>query len=255
MKSVVIALMVALFASSSAIAQRLNYTGSSTIGKFISASKPIYGKLLFNISTISESEGGERCILKQRCDLGGVAREVDARILAQGVSKTLIGSDTVAVIVNSANPVDSLTREQVKGLFTGKIVNWSEVGGDDRPVKAFVVRDNSATYGVFREIILGESEYRGTTMLKFDAKMIPQVVNEAGAIGQITSAFLLEIPRVKAVAVDGIYPDDKSGAYPITRPLYLLTSGKPEGEVKAYLDWVVSEPGQAVVRQFFGGIQ
>ena len=119
-------LVVSLSLVASAVsAADLNYEGSSTVGKFMAdASKQTNG-FDIKLKTKSESSGGERCAASGRCDMGGVARDVGEAFLNKGVVKTLIGKDAIAAIVNSENPVKALSSEQLRGIFTGKIGNWS----------------------------------------------------------------------------------------------------------------------------------
>ncbi|RLA37144.1 MAG: hypothetical protein DRR03_02860 [Gammaproteobacteria bacterium] len=224
------------------------------MGKLISNSQYIYRESKFNVSTLTESTGGEQCILAKSCDIGGVAREVKPQVTVLGAVKTLIGRDALAVIVSSDNPVDNLTLEQVRDIFTGQVTNWNAVGGPDQPIKAYIVKPNSATYGVFRQAVLGDEDYNGVNVIPFDAKMVSQVGNENGAIGQISASFLGNLKSIKAVTIDGQAPSTVKGAYPITRPLYLVTPGEPAGAVKDYIDWLLGPEGQKTISRLFATI-
>jgi len=249
MRHLLILLTACLWLTGASAAERIPYTGSSTIGKIISSSQFTYRESKFNVSTLTESAGGEQCVLDQSCDIGGVAREVTVL----GAVKTLIGRDALAVIVSADNPVDNLTLEQVRDIFTGQVTNWSAVGGPDQPIKAYIVKPNSATYSVFRQAVLGDEDYNGVDVIPFDAKMVSQVGNEAGAIGQISATFLRGLKSVKAVTIDGQLPSAVAGSYPITRPLYLVTPGEPVGAVKAYIDWLQGPEGRKIIDRLFPG--
>lgn len=237
----------------SLFAGTIEYEGSSTVGKFITDASKVYRYSPFNINTRTESSGGEKCALRGGCDLGGVARAVNPEVLDKGVEATLIGKDAIAVVVHESNPVDGLSTEQLRGIFTGKIVNWSEVGGTDLPITAYIVKRGSATRKVFQKVILQGAGYEGTRVVTPDAKMAAQVGREKGAIGQISFAFLQEKKGVKALRVDGQPASVSNPNYPITRPLHLVTKGAPAGDVKAFLDWALSDDGQKVVKQRFVG--
>ncbi|MDM8562771.1 substrate-binding domain-containing protein [Candidatus Marithioploca araucensis] len=201
-----------------------------------------------------ESLGGEQCAARGKCDMGGVARDVNQRFLDKGVVATLIGKDAIAAIVNANNPVTDLSSEQLKGIFTGAIKNWSEVGGDDLPIKALVVKSSSATRNVFAKAILGGENYQeGIKVITPDAKMRYTVARDKGAIGQLSFAFIIGKKKIKALSVDGQEPTVNNPNYPITRNLHITTKGIPQGEVKAFLEWALSPEGQKVVKKRFVG--
>ncbi len=256
MRRISVILLVSLLLGATALAQsvnRIRYEGSSTVGKFIADSSAQYGKALFNVSTLSESAGGEECLIARRCDLGGVAREIDPQFAGRGLVATLIGHDVIAAIVAADNPVGAISMDQLRGIFSGRIRNWSELGGPDLAIKTYVTNPRSATHHVFRRAVLGEGPYEGTTTVRFDARMIQQVAGERGAIGQISVSFLSGISAVTAIAIDAQRPSLRNPDYPIARPLYLVTAGAPSGVVRDYIEWVLGEEGQSILRRRFRG--
>jgi phosphate transport system substrate-binding protein len=241
--------------SASVIAGTINYEGSSTVGQFITDADKVYSASSFKINTVPESLGGEQCAARGKCDMGGVARDVNQRFLDKGVVATLIGKDAIAAIVNANNPVTDLSSEQLKGIFTGTIKNWSEVGGDDLPIKALVVKSSSATRNVFAKAILSGENYHGIKVITPDAKMLYAVARDKGAIGQLSFAFLIGKKKVKALSIDGQEASVNNPNYPITRNLHITTKGTPQGEVKAFLEWALSPEGQKVVKKRFIGVK
>jgi phosphate transport system substrate-binding protein len=85
--------------------------------------------------------------------------------------------------------------------------------------------------------------------------MVSQVGNENRAIGQISASFLGNLKSIKAVTIDGQAPSTAKGAYPITRPLYLVTQGEPAGAVKEYIDWLLGPEGQKTISRLFATIR
>jgi phosphate transport system substrate-binding protein len=236
-------------------AGNITYEGSSTVGKFITDAADIYMSSNFKVDVVSESSGGEQCVIRKKCDMGGVARDVDQRFLDDGVVATLIAKDAISAIVNENNPISELTSAQLKDIFTGKIKNWSELGGSDLPIHAYVVKEASATRTVFAKAILGDDDYQAVEVMTPDAKMVTMVAREKGAIGQISFAFLQGKQGIKPLNIDGHEATVENINYPITRPLYITTLGEPQGEVKAFLTWTLSPEGQKIVKQRFVGVK
>ena len=200
----------------------LRYVGSSTIANFIHDAEPVYGRARFVVDTEPESVGGEIAICEGRADIAGVAGKPRQETLEIGVRATLIGKDAIAVIVNQTNPISNLTREQLKGIFTGKFHNWKELGGPDLEIYPFIVGPESATRKVFRSVILQKADYTGCEVVSPDADIPMRVESSPGGIGQISFSFLESCGHVKTLAVEGQEPVPTNPNYPITRPLYLL---------------------------------
>lgn len=237
-------------------AGELKYVGSSTVGRFIRDASEIYTKSTFSLDTKPESGGGEKIGLSGAADIGGVARAVNPEILSKGGFATLIGKDAIAAIVNAKNPVKSLTKDQLKGIFTGKIKNWKEVGGKDAPIRALIVKKGSATRKVFGKAILGGDSYKGAEVVTPDAKIPSKVGKDPNAIGQISFAFIIgKAKRIRALNIGSEKASVDNPNYPITRPLFLVTMGAPSGETKAFIDWAVSPAGQKVVKGKFVGVK
>ncbi|MBI5749883.1 MAG: phosphate ABC transporter substrate-binding protein [Nitrospinae bacterium] len=239
------------------LAGEITYVGSSTVGEFIKDAAKVYNKSTFKIDTAPESDGGENATVVGKADIGGVARDVKPEILAKGVKEVLIGRDAIGVLVNPANPVSDLSFAQLKGIFTGKITNWKDVGGPDLPVTVYIVNPQSATRKVFAKIVLGGEDYSGKNIetVRPDPAIIDKVSSDKGGIGQLSLAIIGGNKSVTKIRVNGQIPVTNNNGYPISRPLYLITKGEPNGEVKDFIDWVVSAEGQAVVKEKFIGIK
>jgi len=248
----IMVLLVPTFVS----AGNLRYEGSSTVGKIIDDAKAVYKNSTFSVDVVSESSGGEQCALRKSCDLGGVARDVEPKILDQHVVATLIGKDAIAAIVHKDNPVEALSREQLKGIFSGTITNWSQVGGNDLPIQPYMVKAASATREVFAKYVLKGDNYGDVVKVATpDATMVTTVGREIGAIGQISFSFFSEFSNVRALSVDGQEPSVNNPNYPISRNLNLVTNGQPAGDSKAFIDWLLTPDGQTIVKQRFVGIK
>lgn len=251
MKVIVFLVLTMALIPCAVAAELIRYVGSSTIGNFITDAALVYEKASFEISTQPESAGGERCIVDNTCDIGGVAREVDQEWLARGIVPILIGRDAIAAIVNIGNPLSGISSTQLTNIFTGQVKNWSDLGGADISIKTYVVGEHSATRGVFRDIVMSGKDYEGVTTVEPDIDMLTVVSDQPGAIGQLSLSFLKFETRLKPLRVDGEVARMRNPSYPISRPLFLVTSKDAEKHVKDFLDWVISAEGQEVVRNRF----
>jgi phosphate transport system substrate-binding protein len=185
--------------------------------------------------------------------------------IANGVEPVeyVIARDAIAVIVHPDNPVQELSLLQISGIFRGEINNWSEVGGEDRPIVRVSRETNSGTHVYFLEevIRLGSSEDNSifsadTLLLPSSEGIISEVRDNPNAIGYDGLGYV--IPEVKVIAVskgtEGPYimpsvETVNTGAYPISRDLYMYMP-KDSGEaVQAYLEWIFSEDAQTIVKE------
>jgi len=163
---------------------------------------------------------------------------------------TTIAKDAIVVVVNPANSVSALTKEQVKKIYTGGITNWKDVGGNDAPIIVNSRTAPSGTFDFFSEEFLGKDvKVVATAKQHASNGLVRQAVaaNE-NAIGFISMGYLDN--SVKAPTMDGIEPsmeNSKNGAYHYVRPFNMVTNGEPEGLAKEFLNFVLSEEGQTIV--------
>jgi len=175
----------------------------------------------------------------------------------------VIARDAIAIIVHPDNPVQELSLLQIAEIFRGEITNWSEVGGEDRSIVRVSRETNSGTHVYFLESVirLGSKEDKSifsadTLLLPSSEGIISEVRDNPNAIGYDGLGYV--IPEVKVVAVskgiDGPYilpsvETVNSGAYPISRDLYMYTPKTAGEAVQAYLEWIYSLEAQAIVRE------
>ncbi len=187
------------------------------------------------------------------------------RARANGVEPVehVIAADAIAVVVHPSNPVDGLTIDQLSDIFTGKITNWREVGGEDRPIVLLSRESNSGTYIYFLEVVVRKGEKENQALFSPDTLLMPssegisnEIRQNPNAIGYDGLGYVTDDQKTLAVAVRAGEPyvlptvaTVKDGSYPIARPLYMYTNGQPTGVIKDYLDWILSDEGQAIVRE------
>lgn len=173
----------------------------------------------------------------------------------------IVARDAIAVIVNPGNPVEHLTLQQVSNIFSGKITNWKELGGEDRPIVRVSREVNSGTHVFFLESVIRLGNSKDKTIFAADTLLLPssegitsEVSQNRNAIGYdglgyITSAVKM-IRLAKDPAGPFVEPSKETaldGTYPISRDLYMYTDGEPTGWVKDYIDWILSAEGQKIV--------
>jgi phosphate transport system substrate-binding protein len=171
--------------------------------------------------------------------------------------ETIIAYDALAVIVNPANKINQLTREQLESIFTGKVTNWKDVGGDDMPIVLYSRESSSGTFEFFKEHVLNAKNFATSAMLMPATGAIVQSVSQTkGAIGYIGLAYLEKTVKALKVSYDQgktfITPSMENAinkSYPITRPLYYYYLKTTEKAVKPYVDFVLSPEGQVIVKE------
>jgi len=171
--------------------------------------------------------------------------------------EVIIAYDALAIIVNPQNKVTNLTREQLEGIFTGKIKNWKEVGGDDIPVIPYARETSSGTYEFIKEYVLLNKNYMNGIMSMPATGAIRQSISQTkGAIGYVGLAYI--DASVKAIHVsydkgktfvEPSVANAKNNTYPIVRPLLYYYATKSEAIVKPFIDFVLSDEGQKIVTE------
>jgi phosphate transport system substrate-binding protein len=230
----------------------IKYEGSSTAGLFMKDAAKVYKRAVIKISVLTESNGGEICTLAKTCDIGGVARDIHPLFINRGLYAIPFAYDVLTALVNSENPVKELTSGQLKGIFSGKIKNWKEVGGEDRPITVYIVGKESATRDVFKKHILKDSEYGVySRVTRPDWRIVLSVNMDKGGIGHTSYSFAAGSDQVRPLIIDEQNPVDHQSEYPIRRVLHLTTFGPPQGAVKEFFDWILSNEGREVLKKRF----
>jgi phosphate transport system substrate-binding protein len=210
---------------------------------------------------------GIAAMLNGTVDIANASREIKPEEMKAAKEKGMtpqqfvVAGDAIAVIVHPDNPVQQLTLQQLSDIYTGKIKNWQEIGGEHRPIVLLSRESNSGTYVYFLENVvrLGKKSdllFSSDTLLMPSSEGISvEVRQNPNAIGYDGLGYVTPDQKVIAVAKDGkaphVLPSKETvtdGSYPIARALYMVTPDVPSDEVKAYLDWVRTE-GQVMVAQ------
>jgi phosphate transport system substrate-binding protein len=197
---------------------------------------------------------GIAALIDGTCDIADSSRPIKDTELDTAVSRGrnpkahVIAMDGIAVIVHPSNPIGALTKKQVKDIFTGKISNWSQLGGANEKIVVLSRDTSSGTYEAFGELALKGEKPRSDALLQASNQAIASTVAKtAGAVGYVGLAFLSS--SVKTVPIDGIIPSKEtvlSGKFPYSRPLFMYTNGAPTGALKDFMDFVLSAEGQKI---------
>ncbi|HEY5729943.1 MAG TPA: phosphate ABC transporter substrate-binding protein [Anaerolineales bacterium] len=212
---------------------------------------------------------GIASLINGTVDIANASRQIKKEEIEQAQSngieplEHIIARDAIAVIVNPENPVNQLTLQQISDIYSGKISNWKEVGGEDRPIVRLSRETNSGTHVYFLETVLRLSSKEDKTLFSMDTLLLPssegiivEVRQNPNAIGYDGLGYVPHDLKMIAIAEQegGAYvlpsiPTVNDKTYPIARDLYMYTNGQPEGLLKEYLDWILSAEAQEIVAE------
>lgn len=206
---------------------------------------------------------GISALMEGTTDIAMASRKIkfDEKMKLQQAGKTptevVIAYDALAVVVNPSNKVDNLTREQLEGIFTGKIKNWKEVGGADMKIVAYSRETSSGTYEFFKESVLKNKNYMsGILSMPATGAIIQSVGQTPGAIGYVGLAYVNDEVKPLHVSYDAgktfvepSFENAKNKSYPVVRPLFYYYEAKNATKVKAFVDYILSPEGQTIVKE------
>jgi phosphate transport system substrate-binding protein len=247
------AAILSLLTFTPALAGMLEINGSTTVLPIAQMVAEQYMKD-YPETRISISGGGSgngiKAIIDGTTDIANSSRfikqsEVDPVPFA-------IAYDALTPVVHPTNPVGNLTLAQLKDIYMGKIKNWSELGGDNRPIVVISRDTSSGTYESWSEIVLkGERVFPGAQLLASSGAVATAVAANKNAVGYVGIGYVN--PSVKAVAVEGIVGSAETamnGTFPIARALFVFTAGWPKGEAMHFINYLLNpEKGQPLVKQ------
>lgn len=224
----------------------LNISGSSTILPMITAAAEAYQKkypgLKIGVQGGGSSAGIEAAITGAS-QIGTSSRDLKGIETKAGLHDTVIAIDAIAIVVNPSNKVHVLSKKQVKDIFTGKIVNWKEVGGADLPIVLINRDEASGTREAFGKKALDGAVFSKDAVVQPGSGQVRSIVGSTpAAIGYMSLGYVTE--DVKVIKYDGILPSKaalKKGTYKLQRKLHFFTKGKPTGDAKRFTDFMLSD--------------
>jgi len=246
--------------------------GSDTMVNLALAWAETYGRLHPEVQIAVTGGGsgtGIAALINGTVDLANASRAIKDEERAQAQAngfdpvEHVVAGDAIAIVVHPSNPVQALSIPQISDIYSGKIINWREVGGEDRPIVLLSRESNSGTHVYFLEEVLRGGREDDDTLFSPDTLLMPssegisaEVRQNPNAIGYDGLGYVTPDQKVVAVAPEtgapAVLPSIdtvRDDTYPISRGLFIYTAGEPGGNVRAYLDWILGPEGQAIVRE------
>lgn len=190
------------------------------------------------------SGAGIKAVEEGRCDIGLSSRALKDEETAKGLTETVLAYDGIAIIVNPQNPITDLSLEQIADIYTGKITNWKDVGGNDAEIVLIGREAGSGTRDGFESITKTEDTCKYRQELTSTGDVITTVSGNQGAIGYASLAAIKD--SVKAISVAGVAPSEeavKDGSYVVQRPFVLVTKtdAKLSDAAQKFFDFALSD--------------
>ena len=206
-----------------------------------------------NNNVIITVQGGGSAVGIQSVSSGasqiGMADLVVLPAEAKSLTATVVAKDGIAIVVNPKNKITDLTTNQVRDIFNGKTTNWKEVGGDDFPITVVSREAGSGTRSSFEQIIQNIVLKKDALIQDSNGTIRETVSNDANSIGYLSHGLINE--KIKALKVDEQECTTESiisGKYKLVRPIFLLVKGEMQGEIKNFIDYILSPEGQTTIK-------
>ncbi len=263
MKKILAVLVLSLFIFTNAAissAADLRIDGSTTVLPIAQKAAEIFMKKNPDVKVYVSGSGsgtGIKALIDGTTHVATSSREAKEKELKsaeeKGVTLTAhkIALDGIVPIVHPSMEIDNLTTEQLRDIYNGKIKNWSEIGGPNRPISVVSRDTSSGTYEVWEEKILKGDKVRPDALLvASNGQAVQTVANNRYALGYIGIGYVDK--SIKVLKVNGTSATTESirnGSWPIARPLFMYTNGKPSGVIARFIDFVLSKEGQKIVNE------
>ncbi len=256
-----------IFAPAFAASEKITIKGSTTVLPIAQVAAEIFMDRNPSIDISVQGGGsgvGIAALIDGTTDIADASRKIKSKEIekaqAKGINpnEIVVAMDGIAVILHPSNKIEALNRTATNDIYTGKISNWSELGGPNKKIVIISRDSSSGTFETFEGLALNKEKVRADALTAASNQAVAQTVAQTpGAIGYVGLGYLT--PKVKDIRVDGVKCTKKtilSGDYALARPLHMYTSGKPKGSVKKFVDFVLSAEGQKLAEEEgFVGLQ
>jgi len=234
----------------------LKVAGSTSMQSLVERLAEVYTSQHGHVSFDVDARGsrlGLEALRDGMVDIALVSRDLTADEM-EGLTAVVVAYDALAVLVNDENPVESLTLGQVRDIFSGRTLLWSEVGGEEAEIQVLSREDGSGTRQAFERSVMGEDGVTTAAIVIPGSEFVAQFVAEDPlSIGYASSVAVS--PGSRAVQIEGVRPglqETAEGRYALIRPFILVTGDSPDEEVEAFVDFVRGPTGQEIVGERHG---
>lgn len=258
--SLIMLLLVLAVETMGANQKTLQIEGSTTVGPIADAFKEYFDNMYSDVKITVKKTGsgdGAAALVDGRCDIANMSRFMKENEFKKAVSNGIfpvahvVAMDGVCVVVHPSNPVKKLNTEQVRAIYKGEIKNWNELGGANMEIVVISRDTSSGTYETFHNLVMNKEEMTsGVEYVNSNPQAHARVKTTVGAIGYVGLGFV--DANVKALTIDGVNPSRRtiaSGAYPISRPLFMFTNGYPQlgSMTHKFVTFYLTESGQDLI--------
>ena len=233
----------------------ISMVGSTSMEKFANALSEAFMEKYPKVTVTAEFVGsgaGIEAVSNGTADIGNSSRNLKDEEKAKGVAENIVAIDGIAVVVDPANTVEDLTKDQLPSIYDGTVTNWKDVGGNDAPIVVVGREAGSGTRGAFEELLKLEDACKYSNELDSTGAVMAKVASTPGSIGYVSLDVLDD--TVKALKLDGAEPTEeniKAGKYFLSRPFVMATKGEISEQsdlVKALFDFIYSDEGSELVK-------
>jgi phosphate transport system substrate-binding protein len=229
---------------------QLTVAGSTSVQPFMELVAEVYNARNPGAGALVQGGGstvGVQSVREGTAAIGMCSRELNDQ--EKDLTPIVIAHDGIAIIVSPANNVSTLTRQQARDIFAGKIADWGEVGGAKGKIWVVTREPGSGTRGAFQELLLKDARISEGALVQDSNGSVREIIAEFPAgIGYVSSGLVDE--SVKGVSLDGVPPTPenvRNGTYSLVRPFLLLVKGTPSAAAQKFIDFVLSEEGQKML--------
>lgn len=242
-------------------AAEVTYKGSTTVLPIAQIiSETLAPRIVFSVQG-GGSGTGIAAIIDNTADIAGSSRymklEEFQKAVANGVMPYIweVAIDALSIVVHPSNPISQISHEDLRRIYLGEVTNWSDLGGSDQTIVVVSRDTSSGTYGTFKELVLENKEVTAGSLFQASSGAVATTVaSTPGAIGYVGLGYLQPSLKALLLAKTAAGPFVASSVeaaisleYPLSRPLFLITNGYPQGEVAQLIKFALSDAGQALV--------
>ena len=234
---------------------KIQLAGSTSMEKMCGALMEAFMEEYPNVTVTTEYTGsgaGIESVTSGAVDIGNASRALSDKEKSAGIEENIVAIDGIAVVVDPANTVEDLTKDQLTSIYDGSVTNWKDVGGNDAPIVVVGREAGSGTRGAFEELLKLEDACKYSNELDSTGAVMAKVASTPGSIGYVSLDVLDD--TVKALKLDGAEPTEeniKAGKYFLSRPFVMATKGEISEQsdlVKALFDFIYSDEGSELVK-------